>query len=263
VAHEARSLDTRPLVLSALGAASGALSGLLGVGGAVILVPLLTRVVGMSQHQAHGTSLAIVGFTALAAIAGYAVHGHVDWWQAVPLIAGAVVGSPLGARAAHALRGAALRRAFGIFLLLVGIRLLIPGLPPMHVIPETGFAGTAGRIALGFVVGAMSGFFGVGGGVILVPALVLLAGVAQHVAQGISLVFVVPTAVVGGWTHHRLGNVVPRVVLPIAITSAVVAFAASFAAASVPAVQLRMAFGALLAVLGARTAFFPPKRADA
>jgi hypothetical protein len=242
-----------------IGAASGALSGLLGVGGAVILVPLLTRVMRLSQHQARGTSLAIVGFTALAALAGYARSGHVDWWQAVPLIAGAVIGSPLGAHIAHGMPSATLRRTFGVFVLLVGLRLLIPGVRGVGLLPESGIAGFAGRVALGFVVGGMSGFFGVGGGVVLVPALVLLAGVAQHVAQGISLVFVVPTAIVGGWTHYRLGNVARHAVAPIAIASAITAFAASFAAAAVPGTTLRMIFGAFLAVIGARQMLIAPK----
>jgi len=242
-----------------IGAASGALSGLLGIGGAAILVPLLTRVMRLTQHQAHGTSLAIVGFTALAALAGYARSGHIDGWQAVPLILGAVAGSPLGAHLAHATPSLPLRRAFGAFLFLVGLRLLIPGMQGVMLLPESGAAGFAARVALGFVVGGMSGFFGVGGGTVLVPALVLLAGVTQHVAQGISLVFVVPTAIVGGWTHYRLGNVARPIIAPIAIASVITAFATSFVAAAVPGPTLRMIFGAFIAVIGARQMFFAPK----
>jgi hypothetical protein len=237
------------------GAASGVTSGLLGVGGAIVLVPLMTRVLRLTQHRAHGTSLAVVLFTATAAFLGYLRTGNVDVLAALPLIAGSVIGSPLGARWAHATPAAALRRAFGILLLAVSVRMFLPQLPAGHVLPEQGAAALAARVALGGATGVLSGFFGVGGGVVLVPALVLLAGVPQHVAQGISLLFIVPTAAAGAWTHHKLGNVERAVVLPIALWSMGGAFAAALVAASVPAAALRALFGVFLVANGARMAF--------
>jgi uncharacterized protein len=238
-----------------IGAASGVTSGLLGVGGAIVLVPLMTRVLKLTQHRAHGTSLAVVLFTATAAFLGYLRTGNVDVLAALPLVAGSVIGSPLGAHWAHATPAAALRRAFGILLLAVSVRMFLPQLPAGHVLPEHGVAALAARVALGGATGVLSGFFGVGGGVVLVPALVLLAGVPQHVAQGISLLFIVPTAAAGAWTHHKLGNVERSVVLPIALWSMGGAFAAALVAASIPAAALRVLFGVFLVANGARMAF--------
>ena len=238
-----------------VGAASGVTSGLLGVGGAIVLVPLMTRVLRLSQHRAHGTSLAVVLFTATAAFLGYLRTGNVDILATLPLVAGSVVGSPLGARWAHATPAAALRRAFGVLLLAVSVRMFLPQLPAGQLLPDQGLAALAARVALGGVTGVLSGFFGVGGGVVLVPALVLLAGVPQHVAQGISLLFIVPTAAAGAWAHHKLGNVERSVVLPLALWSMGGAFAAALVAASIPAAALRVLFGVFLAVMGLRMVF--------
>jgi hypothetical protein len=238
--------------LSWIGTLSGITSGLLGVGGAIVLIPLMTRVLKLGQHKAHGTSLAVVLFTATAAFLGYLRTGNVDVLAAIPLVAGSVVGSPLGARWAHATPAAALRRAFGVLLLVVGARLFLPQLPAGHFLPESGVAALAARVLLGGVTGVLSGFFGVGGGVVLVPALVLLAGVPQHVAQGISLLFIIPTAAAGAWTHHQLGNVERAVVLPIALWSMGGAFAAALVAASIPAAALRALFGLFLLATGLR-----------
>lgn len=249
---------TRPRLVghvSWVGALSGITSGLLGVGGAIVLVPLLTRVFRLTQHRAHGTSLAVVFFTAGAAFLGYLRTGNVDVAFTLPLVLGSVFGSPLGARWASLVSAGALRRAFGVLLVVVSARLFVPHLPEGQFLPEQGPAALLTRVLVGGGTGVLSGFFGVGGGVVLVPTLVLLGGQSQHVAQGISLLFIVPTAAAGAWTHHRLGNVERSVVLPIALWSMVGAFAAAFVAAQLPAATLRALFGIFLLATGLRMAF--------
>lgn len=243
-----------------VGAVCGALSGLLGVGGAVVMVPLLVSVLRLPQHQAQGTSLAATIFTALAALAGYAGSGHLDLRLALLLVAGSVFGAPAGARAAQKLSAAALRRAFGVLLLLVGVRLFLTQLPEGDWMPVAGIAGGAALAVLGFAVGFASGFFGVGGGVVLVPALVLLSGTPQHLAQGVSLLFIVPTAVSGTLTHLRFGNVEKRSVLPLALSAATVAYGTAHLASALPGATLRLAFGVLLLAVGARLVFSPGRR---
>lgn len=242
------------MAVACVGLAGGLASGLLGIGGAVVMVPLMVTLLGLSQHRAHGTSLAVVIFTAAAALIGYGLNGHVDVVNALPLIAGSVLGAPLGARWADKTSPAGLRRGFGLVMLLVGARMVFPRLPSAAWIPSVGAAALAARAGLGFVVGVLSGFTGVGGGTVLVPALVLLAGVPQHDAQGLSLVFVIPTAIAGAWTHHRLGNVDTKLVLPLGLWSALGAFAASFVAASLSGGTLRALFGVFLVVIGLRMA---------
>jgi uncharacterized membrane protein YfcA len=230
-----------------------------GIGGAVIMVPLLVAVLGLAQHRAHGTSLVVTIFTASAALIGYARGGHLDLTLAITLAAGSVIGSPLGARWAQVTSAATLRRAFGVLIALVGIRLFLVQLPEGQLLPIEGVSGTVAHVLLGFAVGVLSGFFGVGGGVVLIPALVLLSGVPQHLAQGVSLLFIIPTVLVGGWTHYRLGNVDTRIVLPLAAASSAAAVLASLVATTLPATTLRILFGCLLVVVGLRLALVPRK----
>jgi len=242
-----------------VGAVCGLTSGLLGVGGAVIMVPLLVAVLKLPQHHAQGTSLAVTIFTAAAALIGYSEAGHLDWVMAGLLIAGSVLGAPAGARAGQNLPARRMRRWFGVLMIVVGIRLFLTQLPEGHWIPVTGTAGFAAHAVLGFGVGYLSGFFGVGGGVVLIPALVLLTGTPQHVAQGVSLLFIVPTAIAGSITHARLGNVVRGVVVPVALVSMLFAFFAAHLAAALPGTTLRYAFGILLLVVGSRLVLASPR----
>jgi uncharacterized protein len=243
-----------------IGLAGGIASGLFGVGGGVVLVPLLTLFLGLTQQEAHGTSLAVALFTAPAALIQYARTGHVDVLWSVTLALGSVIGAPLGARWAHATSEMNLRRAFGLLLLVLAVRLSLTHLPEGNVMPETGAWAVIARIVLGWVIGVASGYFGVGGGVILVPTLVLLAGLKQVEAQGISLLFVIPTAASGTWTHRKLGNVKGYQVLPLAVWSVLGAFAAATIATRLPAHTLRVGFAAFLFAVGAKLAFTRPTR---
>lgn len=246
-----------------IGAICGSMSGLLGVGGAVILVPLLVAVLKLPQHQAQGTSLAVTIFTAGAALVGYSGSGNLDWIMSGLLILGSVLGAPVGARAGQGLPAHQMRRWFGVLMIVVGIRLFLTQLPEGHWVPVAGTTGIVSLGLLGFGVGFLSGFFGVGGGVVLVPALVLLTGTSQHVAQGVSLAFIVPTAIVGSLTHARLGNIAKTVVLPVAIASMLFAFLAAQLAAALPGTTLRFAFAVLLVAVGARLLLFSPTPAPA
>jgi uncharacterized protein len=237
-----------------IGLAGGLSSGLLGIGGGIVLVPLLTKFLRLDQKRAQATSLAILVFTALAAALMYRAAGAVNLRLAALLALGAVFGVRLGALWAHRLPSATLRRAFGGFAFLVGLRLLLVNLPEGSWLAMPGIAGMALEIAVGFVVGALSGLLGIGGGVILVPILTLLFGIPQHEAQGVSLFMIVPTSIVGTWTQLRLGNVEKPLVAPIAAASVVAAVAAAALANQLPGPLLRQLFGALLVVTGLRMA---------
>ena len=246
----------------AVGIATGLVSGLLGLGGAVLMVPLLVRFLGLTQHRAHGTSLAVVLFTAAAALIGYGRGGHVDIVLAATLVVGSVLGSPLGARWAQTTSAVTLRRTFGILLLAVGLRLFLVQLPEGQLIPTGDLTGAISHMLMGLAVGILSGYFGVGGGVVLIPALVLLSGVPQHLAQGVSLLVVIPTALVGSVTHYRLGNVDTRTVLPLAVAAMAVALPTSLIAAGLPASTLRFLFGCLVVLIGIRLALKSRKGAS-
>ncbi|HEX2056944.1 MAG TPA: sulfite exporter TauE/SafE family protein [Actinomycetota bacterium] len=116
---------TRGLALVAVGFAAGIASGLLGVGGGTVMVPLLTGVLAYSQHRAHATSLAAIVPIAAVAAAVFATDGDVKYPAALMLAAGAIVGAPLGARAMAALGERSLEAAFGLFLAAVGVAMVV------------------------------------------------------------------------------------------------------------------------------------------
>lgn len=193
-----------------LGLVSGALGGMMGVGGGILLVPLLTHVVGESQHEAQATSLAFIIVAALVAVVPYLTHERLDLALALILAAGAVPGVALGARAARRTPGTWLRRAFGVAILATAARLLMA--PPAATATAAAWPWGA-NAALGFGVGFLAGLLGIGGGTILVPLLVLGQGVAQHAAQGIALLMIVPVGVAGVVSYAR-GGLAARPGLP-------------------------------------------------
>ncbi len=244
----------------AIGVAGGLASGLLGIGGGIVLVPLLVHFLGLDQRRAQGTSLAILVFTAFAAAVTYRVAGPVDLARAGWLALGAVMAAPLGARATAGMSNTRLSRAFGAFMIVVGLRLVVTQLPAGAWLDQPGAVGIALDLVTGFAVGWLSGFLGIGGGVVLVPILTLLFGLPQHEAQGVSLFMIIPTSIVGAWTHLRMKNVERKIVLPVAVSSVVAAVAAAAVANRLPGPMLSVLFGALLVVVGARFLMRPPER---
>jgi uncharacterized membrane protein YfcA len=107
------------------GFAIGILSGLLGVGGGIFLVPVLTVYFGVMQHKAHAISLAVVLPTAVAGAAIYGFHGDMDLLLALKLAVGGIVGASVGARAMQKIPAAVLKRLFGMLLCLTGARMLL------------------------------------------------------------------------------------------------------------------------------------------
>jgi uncharacterized membrane protein YfcA len=104
---------------------------------------------------------------------------------------------------------------------------------------------------IGLVGGITSGMFGVGGGVVMVPAMLLLMGVkSTHLAVGTSLAVIVPTAIVGALNHHRLGNVDWRVAAYLAPAAIIGGFIGPMIAKQLSSGNLKKAFGAFLILVG-------------
>ena len=172
------------LAATLAGFMAGLAGGLFGVGGGIILVPMLTAFFALSQHQAHGTSLAAIGATAIAGVIVYGLAGHVAWLPAALMSLASVFTARLGARLAARTSRERLTLFFAVFLLLVAARLLTRSATtaPEHVI--AGPLELAAALGVGALVGLLAGFMGVGGGLIAVPALTLLFGMSQQTAQG-------------------------------------------------------------------------------
>lgn len=177
------------------------------MGGGVIMIPLMVGILKMDQHSAHGTSLVALVFTGLSGAVTYALNGSVDIIASVLLASTAIFTARTGARFANALPEWKLKRSFGGFLLLVTLLLLLKPYLNHLAEPVTGWSNILIMLMTGVFTGFLSGMMGVGGGTIMVPSMVLLAGFTQYAAQGSSLLAMVPTGGAGAFTHWRLGNV--------------------------------------------------------
>jgi hypothetical protein len=188
----------------AVGVVAGFLAGLFGVGGGILIVPGLVLAAGMDQRLAHGTSLAAVLPISLTSLVTYAAHDNVDWTAAVFLSIGAVVGAVIGTKLLHALPHRTLGMLFAAVLVVSAIRLFFS--------PEADGRGTLtaavalALVALGLATGILAGLLGVGGGIVMVPAMILLFGIAPVVAKGTSAAVIIPTALMGTWRNRKNGN---------------------------------------------------------
>lgn len=195
-----------------LGVAAGLLAGLFGVGGGIIMVPLLVAWFTLDHRRASATSLLAIVPIATASAAGYAANGNVDLAAGLLLAVGAVFGGQVGARLLPRTPIATLQLWFGILSLATAVRLAI----------GDGVSATAGLGALwegallvlvGVAAGALAGLLGVGGGIIMVPGLVLLTGDDADIARGTSLLVIILTALTATVTNWRNGLVDVRIAL--------------------------------------------------
>ena len=189
-----------------IGLLAGLLSGLFGVGGGTVIVPLLVLLMRFDQRLAAGTSLAAIVPTATVGVISYALHGSVAWIPALILAAGAVGGAQLGTWLLPRMPLTVLRWGFVAFLVavIVSLFLIVPSRDAE--LPLTVLTGI-GLVVLGIVTGILAGLLGVGGGIIVVPALMLLFGASDLIAKGTSLLMMIPTAVSGTIGNVRRRNV--------------------------------------------------------
>jgi uncharacterized membrane protein YfcA len=241
-----------------VGFLGGLFGGLVGLGGGTVMIPLMVGLLKLSQHKAHGTSLVAVFFTGLMGAFTYGLQGSLDLKAGLLLAITAILTARYGARYAHSLPEARLRRAFGWFLFFVSFLLLLkPYLAPVGLVRGEVVQGLTLLLA-GAFTGFLSGMMGVGGGTIMVPAMVLLLGMAQHTAQGTSLLAMVPASFVGAYTHFRLGNVERDLVLGLVPGVLLGTFLGGELAHFLPEGGLRLVFAAVL--LWTAWRYLRPKR---
>jgi uncharacterized membrane protein YfcA len=189
-----------------IGLLAGLLSGLFGVGGGTVIVPLLVLALAFDQRLAAGTSLAAIVPTAAVGVVSYALHDAVAWIPGLLLAAGAVVGAQVGTWLLPRLSITFLRWAFVGFLVLVIVSLFVV-IPSREATLDLTVLSGIGLVVLGVVTGIVAGLIGVGGGIIVVPALMVLFGTSDLIAKGTSLLMMIPTAVSGTIGNLRRGNV--------------------------------------------------------
>ena len=190
----------------AVGLAAGLLSGLFGVGGGTVIVPMLVLLLGFDQKLASGTSLAAIVPTATVGVISYAIHGSVDVVVALILAAGSVVGAQIGSWLLARLSQNAIRWGFVAFLIVVIVMLFVV-VPSRDAEFEFTVLSVIGLIIVGLLPGTMAGLIGVGGGVIVVPVLMFVFGTSDLMAKGTSLLMMIPTAISGTIGNLKRGNV--------------------------------------------------------
>ena len=173
----------------------GLVLGMVGGGGSILAVPLLVYVVGVSSpHVAIGTSAVAVSASALGNLVPHWREGHIKWRCAAVFAATGVLGALAGAAAAKALDGQKLLTLFGLVTAVVGGLMLRKrdngGDPGVHLTSDTAKELLPMLLGVGFAVGLFSGFFGIGGGFLIVPGLMLATRMPLTFAIGTSLVAV-------------------------------------------------------------------------
>jgi uncharacterized membrane protein YfcA len=183
------------LLSIASGSLVGFTLGLVGGGGSILAVPLLVYVVGVSSpHVAIGTSAIAVAVSAATNLAGHARADNVKWPCAIVFALAGIAGAAGGAQLGKMVDGGRLLTAFGVLMVIVGILMLRPrksgGNPDVRLTLESMPKLLPLLIGAGLLVGALSGFFGIGGGFLIVPGLMGATAMPLINAIGSSLVSV-------------------------------------------------------------------------
>jgi uncharacterized protein len=252
--------------IGGLGVFAGTFGSLVGVGGGVIVVPILTVFFGVPLKTAVAASLIGVIAISLAGGSRYLAAGTVDRRLGLVLLAASSSGAVLGGMVAGALDAAILSGVFGVVLLLVAAQVVRTGEPAArpsaaggtrssYVEPKTGATVEyrPERIGLGLaisaVTGSLSALLGIGGGVINVPTMATIMGVPFRVAVATSTYMLGTTAAVGGAAYYARGQLDPFVAAPVALGIIAGAQMGSRLAPRVSAIALRRLFAGLCVVL--------------
>jgi uncharacterized membrane protein YfcA len=229
-----------------VGIVAGFFAGLFGVGGGVLIVPGLLMA-GLDARLAHGTSLGVTVILSFAALVGYAMGGSVEYLAAVLIFLGSSVGVIIGTALLQRLPMKGVQIGFGILLMITAVRLftstgVATGPTELSVLVVIGY------ILVGLGAGVLSGVLGVGGGVVLVPAMTLFFNFPQTVAKGTSLMVIVPTASLGTYRNTRYGNVYIEAAIIAGLGGAAFAFIGAQFADDLSERTSNVLFGLLLVV---------------
>ena len=173
----------------------GIVLGLVGGGGSILAVPLLVYVVGVqSPHAAIGTAAVAVAMNALVGLSGHARAGRVKWRCAGVFAIAGVIGAAVGAEMGKAFDGQRLLMLFGLLMIGIGLSMFrkrrAADDPDVRLTRESAAILLPRLVPAGLGVGLAAGFFGIGGGFLIVPALIAATAMPNSIAVGTSLVVV-------------------------------------------------------------------------
>ncbi len=236
-----------------IGLTAGLLSGLFGVGGGTVIVPLLVLFLHFNQRLAAGTSLAAIVPTAAVGVVSYAVHDSVAWIPALILAVGSVVGAQIGTRLLPRISQTALRWGFVGFLAVVIVMLFVV-IPSRDAAFELTWISGAALVGVGIATGILAGLIGVGGGVIVVPVLMVAFGTSDLVAKGTSLLMMIPTALSGTIGNLRNRNVDLLAAAVVGVSACTTTALGAWLATLIDPMAANLLFAAYLVVIAVQMA---------
>lgn len=250
------------LLLFIVGLAAGVLSGMFGIGGGVVIVPVLIALLNFDQLQANGTSLAALLMpVGIFAVMAYYRKGKLGIAAAAWVALGIVFGGFAGAELAIGLPADTLKRLYGFFLLYVSWRFIEPR-KLFKLVPAQATAPTPEEppivawyvlAGVGVLAGVASGLFGIGGGLIIVPALMTLLRFDQHQAVGTSLAaLLLPVALPAVISYYNAGKLDVGVAAMVALGLIGGAFVGAKIALSLPATTVKRIYGVFLVIMALR-----------
>jgi uncharacterized membrane protein YfcA len=227
--------------------------GLIGGGGSILAVPLLVYVVGVaSPHVAIGTSSIAVALSALANLVGHARRGHVCWPVALLFAASGIIGAAAGSTLGKHTDGEKLLILFGMLMIAVAASMAMKREDGGKRDVRLDRGNAPKIVAIGVVVGALSGFFGIGGGFLVVPGLVAATSMALIDAIGSSLVSVTAFGLTTA-ANYALSGLIDWRLVALFVGGGIVGglFGASLATRLAARKRaLSMVFAAIIAVVG-------------
>jgi len=255
------------LTYIAMGSVAGILAGLLGIGGGLVLVPMLAfgfTAQGVPyeiiMRLALGTSMAAIMFTALSSFMAHNRLGVVDWGVVRRIVPGILVGTFLGACFAAKLSTGCLSVIFVVFVYYVAVQMFVDRKPkPYRQLP-----GTSGMFCAGSLIGVVSSFVGIGGGAVSVPFMVW-CNVTMHRAIGTSAAigFFIAAAGTAGYVYSgvhasnlpdfSIGYIYLPALVALVCASMLTAPLGARLAHRLPVEQLKLVFAILLVIMGTRT----------
>lgn len=250
------------------GVAMGVLSGLLGIGGGVVAVPLMMYGLKMNTKLAMGTSLAVIVPVAVSGSYKHFMQDHVNLGAAALIAVSGIIFAYIGAVLNKRVPERWLRQIFAVFMIVIAVKMLVSSggsaVTGEHEVVLAAAAEGGSRFGdmirspvslieftvTGALMGTLSGMLGIGGGVVAVPLLMFLVGMDPKMAMGTSLAVIVPVAISGCYKQFRQGNVNFKAAALIAVAGIPAAYLGAHLNGVLPKDLLTQIFAVFLIFIG-------------
>nr|WP_210491326.1 sulfite exporter TauE/SafE family protein [Patulibacter sp. SYSU D01012] len=242
----------RTATIAGIGTAAGLFSGLFGVGGGVVMVPLMLLLLRLDERRATSASLGAIVLIAGAATLTQGAFGQVHLLEGVLVGLPALLGVLLGTALQQRIPARRVSLVFGVLLVAVAVTMVVGsgGEEARQVTRDAGHVALGA--AFGLAAGVVSGLLGVGGGTLFVPGLVYVLGLAHVEAEATSLLAMIPVSLLGAWRQDRYGNLDRRLAVTLGLLAIPGALVGVVLANVLPVRVLQVGFALLLVFVAQR-----------